>query len=75
MGPEGTAAKQSLLDLKAFKLESDLFNFHIQVKTIFEYRPYFENYTVDASIFVVKLLSANGECLGTSAICDYGFIF
>jgi hypothetical protein len=29
-----------------------------------EYRPYFENYTVDASIFVVKLLSAHGGCLG-----------
>jgi hypothetical protein len=25
----------------------------------------FENYTVDASIFVVKLLRANGGCLGT----------
>ena len=28
-------------------------------------RPYFENYTVDASIFVVKLLRAHGGCLGT----------
>ena len=66
MGPEGTAVKAAnLLDLKAFKLIQDLFNFQHQVKTIFEYRPYFENYTVDASIFVVKLLSANGECLGT----------
>jgi hypothetical protein len=25
----------------------------------------FENYTVDASIFVVKLLRADGGCLGT----------
>ena len=27
--------------------------------------PLFENCTVDASIFVVKLSRANGECLGT----------
>ena len=27
--------------------------------------PLFENCTVDASIFVVKLPRANGECLGT----------
>jgi hypothetical protein len=26
---------------------------------------WFENYTVDASIFVVKLSRANGGCLGT----------
>ena len=38
---------------------------YIKVSRLIEYRPYFENYTVDASIFVVKLLSANGECLGT----------
>jgi hypothetical protein len=35
------------------------------VRLVSEYRPYLENYTVDASIFVVKLLSADGECLGT----------
>ena len=35
------------------------------VRLMSEYRPYLENYTVDASIFVVKLLSADGECLGT----------
>ncbi len=29
------------------------------------YRPYFENYTVDASIFVAKFLRAHGGCLGT----------
>ena len=28
-------------------------------------RPYFENYTVDASIFVAKFLRAHGGCLGT----------
>ncbi len=27
-------------------------------------RPYLENYTVDASIFVAKLLRAHGGCLG-----------
>ena len=27
-------------------------------------RPYFENCTVDASIFVAKLLRAHGGCLG-----------
>ena len=36
----------------------------IKVSALIEYRPYFENYTVDASIFVVKLLSAHGGCLG-----------
>ena len=34
------------------------------VRLMSEYRPYLENYTVDASIFVVKLLSAHGGCLG-----------
>ena len=29
------------------------------------FRPYFENYTVDASIFVAKFLRAHGGCLGT----------
>ena len=28
-------------------------------------RPFFENCTVDASIFVAKLLRAHGGCLGT----------
>ncbi len=27
--------------------------------------PYFENYTVDASIFVAKFIRAHGGCLGT----------
>ena len=35
------------------------------VRLMNEHRPYLENYIVDASIFVVKLLSADGECLGT----------
>ena len=38
---------------------------NLVVRLVSEYRPYLENYTVDASIFVVKLLSADGECLGT----------
>jgi hypothetical protein len=29
------------------------------------FRPYVENYTVDASIFVAKFLRAHGGCLGT----------
>ena len=28
------------------------------------FRPYLENYTVDASIFVAKLIRAHGGCLG-----------
>jgi hypothetical protein len=44
--------------------EFSLTDLFLSLKFLIEYRPYFENYTVDASIFVEKLLSAHGGCLG-----------
>jgi hypothetical protein len=62
LGPEGTAENAKPLGL----IRRRNHDFISKVFTGFiEYRPVvFENYTVDASIFVVKLLSAHGGCLG-----------
>ena len=65
LGPEGTASAKPLDLIRRdteLIFEKSLIN--LQVSTLIEYRPYFENYTVDASIFVEKLLSAHGGCLG-----------
>lgn len=63
MGPEA-----SVVHTNERQLIADLIPITILVMG-FGYRPHFENFTVDASIFVVinKLLRAIGGCLGTKS--------
>src|ERR1035437_1820588 len=64
LGPEGSGVFCSGFSVRAL-LAGVLLPFGVVALVCVGFRPYFENYTVDASIFVAKFLRAHGGCLGT----------
>jgi hypothetical protein len=61
LGPEGTG----LPDLTRTDTPANRSSTSCRRGSGAESRPYLENCTVDASIFVAKLIRAHGGCLGT----------
>jgi hypothetical protein len=65
LGPEGSGASSVFsVGLTCFPYRVPLF-VGWPAGRVVGCRPYVENYTVDASIFVAKFLRAHGGCLGT----------
>ena len=65
LGPEGSGVSSALQFGPCLFLVPLVSLVMLVAGRVVGFRPYFENYTVDASIFVVKFLRAHGGCLGT----------
>ena len=66
LGPEGSGVVGPVFSVRAPPVVVPLMSGGcVAAGAVVGFRPYFENYTVDASIFVAKFLRAHGGCLGT----------
>ena len=65
LGPEGSGVSSALQFGPCLFLVPLVSLVMLVAGRVVGFRPYFENYTVDASIFVAKFLRAHGGCLGT----------